>query len=367
MRNIAETDDPIAEAEAFNGSNKSRIGHHSDCLLANKSDYGTYVNLNKDIAYLHETTKYTITGGETCDASNQYSDCENSVPRIEELHWTYLNRDYNRKVYSKWEQQGCYDEINISFGYRVRLVSATIPDSADAGSALNLSFKFSNDGYAAPTQYKPIQIALIHTLTGDQNILHYAGTNDDIRYWLPGDIESDGFVTIHDSLADGNYSLAIVFPDQSLIIAYNPAYSIQLANAGIWDSVQEFNELNHIISIGAGGEGTLPMAPANVFATAISETQIDLKWTDGSGNATGFEIMRSKGDENVWIQVATPDSNATEHSDVNLSKETKYHYIIRSMNIYGNSSWSDFVSATTLGDSAYIILKSQPVAIQNFR
>jgi hypothetical protein len=363
MRNITQTDEPITEEDAFNGSYKSRVGHHNDCFLANSSDYGTYVNLEEDIAYLHETTKYTITGGETCDASNQYSDCKNGVPRLKELHWTYLNRDYNRAVYSKWEQQGCYDEINISFGYRVRLVSATIPDSTDAGSSLNFSFEFSNDGYAAPTQYKPIQIVLTHTLTGEQSILDYTGTNDDIRYWLPGDIQSDGFVTIHDSLADGNYSLAIVFPDQSPKLAYNPAYSIQLANAGIWDSEKGFNELNHIVSVGAGGEGALPMAPVNVTAEAVSETQIDLTWLDGSGDATGFEIMRSKGNENVWIQIATPDSNTTEYSNENLSKGTKYQYIIRSMNVYGNSSWSDIVSATTLGVSAYNTLKSQSVAI----
>jgi hypothetical protein len=363
MRNIAQTDDPVTEVEAFNGSYKSRIGHHNDCLLANSSDYGTYVNLEEDIAYLHETTKYTITGGETCDASNQYSDCKNSVPRMKELHWTFLNRDYNRNVYSKWEQQGCYDEINISFGYRVRLVSATIPDSVDAGSSLNLSFEFSNDGYAAPTQYKPVQIVLTHTLTGDQSILNYTGTNDDIRYWLPGDIRSDGFVTIPDSLAGGNYSLAIVFPDQSPILAYNPAYSIQLANAGIWDSEKGFNELNHIISVGAGGEGTLPMVPVDLTATVISETQIDLTWTNGSVDATGFEIMRSEGHENVWIQVATPDSNSTEYSDENLSKGGKYHYIIRSKNIYGNSPWSEIISATTMGISAYNTTKSQPVAI----
>ena len=74
--------------------------------MANSTDYNTYTNLAEDLAYLHETTKYTITGGETCDASNNYSDCISSVPRMAELHWTYLNRDYNKAVYSKWEDQG---------------------------------------------------------------------------------------------------------------------------------------------------------------------------------------------------------------------------------------------------------------------
>ena len=121
MKNIVGTDDPISEEEAFSGSNKSRTGHHNDCFLANASDYGTYTNLEEDLAYLNETTKYTITGGETCDAPNQYSDCVNGVPRMVELHWTYLNRDYNKAVYDKWKEQGCYEEINIAMGYRIHL------------------------------------------------------------------------------------------------------------------------------------------------------------------------------------------------------------------------------------------------------
>ncbi|MDX2429457.1 MAG: DUF4874 domain-containing protein, partial [Bacteroides sp.] len=133
MKNIVGTDDPISEAEAFDGSIKSRVGHHNDCFLANASDYGTYTKLEEDLAYLGETTKYTITGGETCDASNDYSDCVNGVPRMVELHWTYLNRDYNKNVYDKWKEQGCYNEINIAMGYRIHLLSATLPVSADVG------------------------------------------------------------------------------------------------------------------------------------------------------------------------------------------------------------------------------------------
>ena len=112
MKNLAQDDKPISASEAFSGSFKSRIGHHNDCFVASASDYGTYTDLEKDLAYLHETTKYTITGGETCNGSNNYSDCVNSVSRLKELHWTYLNRGYNKDVYDKWQEQNCYDEID---------------------------------------------------------------------------------------------------------------------------------------------------------------------------------------------------------------------------------------------------------------
>jgi hypothetical protein len=352
MRNIVQSDAPVTEEEAFNGSIKSRVGHHNDCFLADRSDYGTYVNLTEDLAYLHETTKYTITGGETCDASNNYSNCENGVPRMKELHWTYLNRDYNRDVYDKWKEQGCYDEINLSLGYRIRLISATMDDSVTQGSSLGISLVLSNDGYAAPTQYKPIQFILTNTVTGAQTTLYYAGTNGDIRHWLPGEIHLEGQVTMPDTISDGNYKIFLRLPDQDSVLALNPAYSIQMANVGTWDENLGVNILNHIISVGSGGVGSIPKTPAGIHADAVSETQIELTWTDMSDNEEGFELMRSEKEENIWIKIAELDSNTLTFSDDNLYKGTTYHYMIRATNKFGNSDWSESASATTLGINA---------------
>jgi hypothetical protein len=349
MRNITGTTDPITEAEAFDGSLKSRTGHHNDCFLADASDYGTYGNLEKDLAYLSETTKYTITGGETCDASNTYSDCVNGVPRMTELHWTYLNRDYNRDVYDKWIDQDCYDEINIAMGYRIHLVSATLPVSAGAGSDLPLSFIFSNLGYAAPTQYKPIQVVLTRLGSGEQTILDYRGSHDDIRYWLPGEIRTEGSVSVPAQLAGGNYSLALRFADKDPRLSTNPAYSIRLANVGTWDEVQGINMLNYVITVGSGGEGTLPMAPLELEAATVSETEISLSWMDGSDDETGFEIMRSSGETNIWEPLVTLTPDVESYTDNQASRGTWYSYIIRAVNDYGSSPWSDSARAATLG------------------
>jgi hypothetical protein len=349
MKNLAQDDTPISASEAFSGSFKSRIGHHNDCFVSSASDYGTYTDLEKDLAYLHETTKYTITGGETCNGSNIYSDCVNSVSRLKELHWTYLNRGYNKDVYDKWQEQNCYDEIDLSLGYRLRLVESTLPDSADQGTSVNLSFTFSSEGYAAPTQYKPLQIVLIHSVTGTQTILDYIGTNDDIRFWLPGEIITEGSVNIPESLPDGNYSLSLRFPDKSTALADNPAYSIQLANAGIWDPEKGHNSLCHILSVGSGGEGMLPAAPSDLDATTLSESEINLKWSDNSDNESGFEIMRAEGKNAAWEYLVTINPDTEIHKDENLNKGTFYHYIIRSLNEYGFSPWADSATAATLG------------------
>ncbi|MEX0987706.1 MAG: DUF4832 domain-containing protein [Bacteroidales bacterium] len=356
MKNVAGTDDPILEAEAYDGSFKSRIGHHNDCFLANASDYGTYTNLEADLAYLHETTKYTITGGETCDGSNSYSDCANSTSRLVTLHWTYMNRGYNRTVYDKWVAQGCYDEVNISLGYRISLDSAIISENATPGTQVNFTFHFTNKGYAAPTQFKPMELVLIHTVSKEMTVLSYSGTNDDIRFWLPGKIVSEGSVEVPVDLAEGNYSLAIRFPDSTELLTGNPAYSVQFSNAGMWDAEFGINNLNYILSVGAGGTGSLPAPPSNLNATTVSETQIDLNWTDNSDDETGFEIMRSEGTQMAWEFVGLIGADVDSYSDNSLSKGKYYNYILRSVNDFGFSAWTDSVTTATLGVNVPVAL-----------
>jgi hypothetical protein len=40
----------------------------------------------------------------------------------------------------------------------------------------------------------------------------------------------------------------------------------------------------------ASHSGTGPMAPSNVFATAVSSSQLDVTWQDNSANESGFEV-----------------------------------------------------------------------------
>ncbi|MDF1573529.1 MAG: DUF4832 domain-containing protein [Bacteroidales bacterium] len=358
MENLVGSEDPISADEAYDGSYKSRIGHHNDCFVASATDYGTYTNLEEDLAYLHETTKYTITGGETCNGSTADSDCDNSVSRMSTLHWTYMNRGYHPDVYEKWEAQGCFDEVNISIGYRLRLVEATIDNAAAQGDNLNLVLNIQNDGYAAPSQYKPIQIVLTHTVTGDTTLLKYSGTNDDIRFWLPGAVVTEGSVEVPADLPDGNYRMALRLPDRDTTLAEFPWYAIRLANPGVWHEATGSNDLNHIVEIGAGGTGALPEAPSGLDATTVSETQVDLSWTDNSMDETGFELMRAGKGGTAWEPLATLGPDVNSYQDVTASKGTDYSYIIRSMNAYGYSAWSDSASARTLG--VYLVNEQAP-------
>ena len=77
----------------------------------------------------------------------------------------------------------------------------------------------------------------------------------------------------------------------------------------------------------------LPAAPTNLVATVISKSQINLAWTDNSGNETGFKIERCKGSTCTnFAQIASVGANVTSYSNTGLAKNTTYRYRVRAYN-----------------------------------
>lgn len=92
-----------------------------------------------------------------------------------------------------------------------------------------------------------------------------------------------------------------------------------------------------------------PSAPSGLTATAASDTQIDLSWTDnssGGGEEDNFRIERSP-DGSTWSFLTDKGQGVTSHSDTGLTEGTTYHYRVRAENGMGNSGWSNTDSATT--------------------
>ena len=88
-----------------------------------------------------------------------------------------------------------------------------------------------------------------------------------------------------------------------------------------------------------------PAAPANLRATAVSRSQIDLVWEDRSGNETGFEITRSSGSASP--QTFRVAAGTTSFTDGGLAEDTTYTYVVRAFNGIGFSEPSNEAAATT--------------------
>jgi len=83
-----------------------------------------------------------------------------------------------------------------------------------------------------------------------------------------------------------------------------------------------------------------PIAPTNLIATVISDTQIDLNWTDNSNNETGFKIER---DDTL---ITTTLVNIITYSNMGLTCGTTYNYSVKATNTFGDSV-ATTASATT--------------------
>lgn len=104
-----------------------------------------------------------------------------------------------------------------------------------------------------------------------------------------------------------------------------------------------------------------PAAPADLEASVVSNTQVDLTWTDNSTNEDEFRIEREAVTPSSaagigleagvrvasFTDVATVGPDVTSYSDTELAPEQEYRYRIRACNENGCSSYTSDVGATT--------------------
>jgi hypothetical protein len=254
---------PTSESQLLGGSDVARVGHHNDCFVSSVDDVGTYQYEPMDVlkAYLADDTKYVPIGGETC-AVDPRNACATTTAEMQRFHYVYINSEYNLDVLNTWDTGGCRDDIERKLGYRLALRSGEIPAAARPGGSFLLDLTLGNDGWAAPTNPRPVLVVLEgagRRWTAELAI--------DPRTWLPGSIRIVAHLRLPASLAPGVYRLALWLPDASTALRARPEYSIQLANQGTWNATQGDNTLTDALTIS-------PTAPGTTDSTAQDFTVI---------------------------------------------------------------------------------------------
>jgi len=95
---------------------------------------------------------------------------------------------------------------------------------------------------------------------------------------------------------------------------------------------------------------TVPAAPSNLVATALSGSHVKLSWQSNSSNQTGFTIERSTDGMN-FTPVATVGSSLQTYTDAGLAPSTRYVYEVVATNAAGSSAPSNTAVVTTLAST----------------
>lgn len=253
-RRIFDNNNPLDSVEAFSGTQRSRVGAHNDCFLADETDFGTYLwnDVEGDKDYLNQDNRYVPQGGETC-CDCGWAGCMNALSDMPRMRYSVLNKDYHPDVLNRWINEGCMDEIRRRLGYRLELLEATISDSIKPTGVFNLDFQISNSGFASPFNPRNLEIILRSTASGQRYRLM---TEADPRFWIAGDTTSVNITGgIPSDMPEGEYNAFISLADPEYRLHDNPDYSIRLANNNLWEDSTGYNSLNHQITINVNASG----------------------------------------------------------------------------------------------------------------
>ncbi|CAF1116432.1 unnamed protein product [Brachionus calyciflorus] len=247
-KKIFATNNFLTKSEAFNKSNKSRVGHHNDCFLASDDDFGTYDDVLVDYPYLAGETLYTPMGGETCFPNPPRSNCPTALAELKKFHWSYLNVAYNPTVITGFKTGGCYSTIANKLGYRFELINGTYTDMTTLiKKTFSILINVKNVGFTSLFNERPVFLILRNIVSLKEFSIKL---NTDPRHWLSDTIvKISQTVSLPTGITIGNYGLFLNLPDLNVTLSKRPEYSIRLANLNLWESKTGYNDLQHVLSV----------------------------------------------------------------------------------------------------------------------
>ncbi len=274
--NLTLPSDTLTASQAYNGSDKSRVGGFNDCFL---KDEWSYTDSTIEKPFWAAESKYIIMGGETCFDDALYTNCTNAQKELRRFNWTFCNDLYNAAVLTRWKSTTpgpeCFTSISNNLGYRLVLQSATFSNGA-AINVVNYSITFKNEGYAAPVNPRKVELVFRNTTTSE----NFSRTiNVDPRLWFGGStITLAGTINTPVVLTAGNYAMLFKLSDPEPTLAANIKYNIQVANGGaLWESATGLNKLNHTVNL-KSGNGLLPVKIIS-FSGQMINGNAKIDWT----------------------------------------------------------------------------------------
>lgn len=310
--------DTLTADKAFQTTDRARLGHHNDAFCNGKENLGTYSSsiLSQQKAYLANLGLYAPMGGETCLGTwdngyektyTDYNNGEKSAAEMELLHYDYLNCDYSPFVLNRWRTEykdgmSYYDIIARRLGYRYQLVSGSYSSTVKQGEKLTVNLNIANRGYSTLYNKRVANIVLV-----GEGRTYRLPLSSDPRLWSAGRTTTvSEQLPLPSGIVDGTYHLYLELPDMYASLATNPAFSVRMANADIWDAATGLNDLQADVTISATGSTDNPPTPPSSFveqdfavdlgtATAPADQTASCSWSLSADSVLTISYSTSGG------------------------------------------------------------------------
>ena len=190
-------------------------------------------------------------------------------------------------------------------------------------------------------------------------------------------------VTVAYSTADGTATAGRDYTSTSGTLTFEPGQTERTLSVTILDDVDREDDESFAVNLSGPSGATVsdgsatgtieandpeePGAPKNLEATAVGQTQIDLRWEppddDGGSEITGYRIEGSADDGDPWTTLVAHHPTTT-YSDTGLEPETTRYYRVSAINAVGEGPPSDSAGATTdAADVSRVTLRLNPSSV----
>ncbi len=246
-RLLADSTEPISEADAFNGSLASRLSLFNDGMLGSDTDLSTYSadstpgeysrylknGRQEELAFQNLLCAHVPNGGEVV-VPNPYNDFPAAAADLSAIRVSYLNSAYDEAVFSKWRTavstedspyrgMNGFDYISRHLGYRYVLRSSECTPVEPWEKATELAVTLENIGFS--NCYRSFDVSLNLTETSTNRIFTLPAQTD-TRLWAPGEQVTLTFPVNIREYATGTYDITLKISDP---VSGSPIF---LANEG---------------------------------------------------------------------------------------------------------------------------------------
>ena len=218
-------------------------------------------------------------------------------------------------------------------------LTANITTFTDSNLQYGIDYTYRVAGYtAANTSTWATSGNINTTIPMPTNLNVTAISNDEIRLnWVDNCSYEDGFRIERDD-GVGYSEVGTVSADvteyRDIGLTYGQSYNYRVAaytsvNTSSWATITATTGFP---------------APSDLTASSLSDSEIQLTWTDNTGYESGFKIERNDG--SGFTEIGTVLADVTEYTDTGLTFAQSYTYRVAAYTSANTSSWATITAAT---------------------